>query len=451
MDDNRCRITVVGTRRRVDLAVPAGAPIGEYLPDLIRRCGQVGDDTLPPAWSLALAGEQPLPPSVSLLEAQVVDGATLYLRDLVAGETDGPLITDLEDAVVEESGRWERWSGWHRALTATILGILGFLAALATFVLTAPDNPLTGLVATVSGFALVLVAGLATRKDWPVPPRLRVGLALTAVPLLALAGYALPVSRASENAAAVAAVSGAAVAAVTVLLAVVNVWTLTVALLSVVAVPIAVLLALIGADATERAAVITVVALVLLAVGPTAAGRLASLSPDRRSAAPTADASAEAAVVLVRSRRVLIAWAMTVAAVLLGCLVVLSGSPNLYAVSLVLCAGLALIAQAGQSTVPFAVIPVLTAGVASLVALAVRAPAELLPWLPQSLQMLLVCGLCLTVSVVGLVKLVEPTDDTNARPAWIGSVASTLSVLSIPLAVGVFGVFEALAQLGGRL
>jgi type VII secretion integral membrane protein EccD len=451
VDDDRCRITVVGTRRRVDLAVPARAPIGEYLPDLIRRCGQVGDDTLPPAWSLALAGEQPLPSSMSLLEAQVVDGATLYLRDLVAGETDGPLITDLEDAVVEESGRWDRWNGWHRALTAAVLGILGFLAALATFVLTAPDEPLAGLVAVVAGFALVLVAGLATRKDWPVPPLLRVGLALTAVPVLALAGYALPVARASENAAAVATVVGAAVAALAVLLAVVNVWTLTVALLAVVAVPVAVLLALVEADATERAAVVTVVALVLLALGPTAAGRLASLSPDRSGVAPMTDASVEAAKVLARSRRVLVVWVVSASAVLVGCLVALSGSTNLYAVSLVVCVGLALIAQAGQSSVPFAVIPVLAAGVAGLVALVVRAPAALLPWLPGPLHLLLVCGLCLTATVVGLVKLVEPADDTEARPAWIGSVASTLSVLSIPLAVGVFGVFEALVQLGGRL
>ncbi|MCP2263273.1 type VII secretion integral membrane protein EccD [Promicromonospora thailandica] len=451
MDDNRCRITVVGMRRRVNLAVPARAPIGEYLPDLIHRCGQVGDDTLPPAWSLARAGEPPLPPSMSLLEAQVVDGATLYLRDLVAGETDGPLVTDLEDAVVDEGGRWERWSGWHRALTAVVLATLGFLAAVATFVVTTPDSPLAGLVAAAYGSALVLVAGLATRKDWPVPAPLRVGLALVAVPALALAGYALPVSRVSENAAVVAAAGGAAIGALAVLLAVIDVWTLTVALLAVVSVPVAVLLALVRADATERVAVVTVVALVLLALGPGLAGRLASLPPGQGAAAPVTDASAEAAAVLDRSRRVLVAWSVTAAVVLVSGLVVLSRSTNLYAVFLVLCVGLALIAQAGQSTVPAAVVPVLTAGVAGLVALGLQAPATFLPWLPGPLQMLVVCGLCLTAMVVGLVKLVEPADDGGARPAWIGSVASTLSVLSIALAVGVFGVFEALAQVGGQL
>jgi len=384
---------------------------------------------------------------MSLAEAQVVDGATLYLRDLVAGETDGPLITELEDAVVEESGRWDRWNGWHRALTTTILGALAFLAALATFVVTMPGNPLAGLTAVVSGVVLVLVAGLATRKNWPVPGPLRVGLALTAVPVLALAGYALPVSRASANGAAVAATVGSAVAAMAVLFAVLNVWTLTVALLAVVAV----LLALVEADATERAAVVTVVALVLLSLGPATAGRLASLPPDRGGVGAMADASVEAAKVLTRSRRVLVVWVVSASAVLVGSLVALSGSTNLYAVSLAVCVGLALIAHAGQSSVPAAVIPVLTAGVAGLVALGVRAPAALLPGLPGPLHVLLVCGLCLTAMVVGLAKLVEPGDDTEVRPTWIGSVASTLSVLSVPLAVGVFGVFETLVDLGGRL
>ena len=448
MDDKFCRITVVGARRRVDLAVPAGTAIAEYLPDLVRRCGQLGDDTLPPAWSLALAGEKPFSPSLSLLEAQVVDGATLYLRDLVAGENDGPLITDLEEAVVEESGRWERWSSWHGALSAAVLGLLGYLAALVSMVMTAPDNPLAGLLALLSGFSLVLVAGLAARKDWPVPPRLRTGLALAAVPALALAGYALPVSRAGENAAAVAAVSGATVAALAVLLAVVNVWTLAVALLSAVALPVAVLLALLDADRTERAAAVAVVMLILLSIGPTAAGRLASLSPGR-GGLPGSGISEEATAALARSRRLLVVWAVTGSAGLVCCLVTLSGASDPYALSLVACVGLALLAQAGQTMVPSAVFPVLAAGIAGLVALGVRAPG--VAWLPEVSWMLIVSCVCLLMSVVGLVKLVDPADDAVERPAWIRSVASTLSVLSVPLAVGVFGVYEALADIGARL
>lgn len=191
MDGERCRITVVGKRRRVDLAVPARAPIAEYLPALTRMCGQESDETLPAAWSLAPAGDRPFPPSISLLEAQVVDGATLYLRDLVEGETDGPLITELEDMVSEVGDQGERWNSRHRALTIAGIGAGGLVASLAALVLSAPDSPLTGFVAIVSGFALAFIAGIATRRGWPVPERLRLAVALAACPVLALAGYAL--------------------------------------------------------------------------------------------------------------------------------------------------------------------------------------------------------------------------------------------------------------------
>ena len=54
MAETLCRVTVVGERRRVDLALPASDPIAEFVPQLVRMCGQPLEDTLPAAWSLAL-------------------------------------------------------------------------------------------------------------------------------------------------------------------------------------------------------------------------------------------------------------------------------------------------------------------------------------------------------------------------------------------------------------
>jgi type VII secretion integral membrane protein EccD len=450
VDDERCRITVVGKRRRVDLAVPARAPIAEYLPALTRMCGQESDETLPAAWSLAPAGDRPFHPSVSLLEAQVVDGATLYLRDLVEGETDGPLITDLEEMVGDVGDQWVRWNARHRATTVIGIGAGGFIAALAALVLSAPEDPLTGLVAIVSGFAFALAAGIATRRRWPVPARLRLAMALAACPALALAGYALPVSRTGGGAAAIAVVAGANIGALGALIAMLNVWTLTAELFVVVAMPVTILLALLHATRVECAAVIGVVALILLSAAPSAAGRLTALPPTRGTSAPVNPAD-EVAAMLARSRRVLIVLTLAVSLVLAGCLVVLGDSRDAYAAALALCLSLALLAQAGHSNVPVAVMLVMGAGATGLLTLVVRTPVTLLHATSAGLGPMIACGVCAILLCVGIAMAMLPADDVDTRPAWLGSLALVLSVFTAPLAVGVFGVFEYLAGLGGRL
>ncbi|MFL6055087.1 MAG: EsaB/YukD family protein [Actinoallomurus sp.] len=450
MDDERCRITVVGKRRRVDLALPARAPIAEYIPALTRLCGQESDETLPAAWSLAPAGDRPFHPSISLLEAQVVDGATLYLKDLVEGETDGPVITELEDLVGEVQDQWDRWNGRHRALTVIGLGAAGFVAALAALVLGVPDPAVGGLIAIVAGFALALVAGVATRRGWPMPARLCLAVALAAVPVLALAGYALPVSRSSETAAAIAVVVGANVGTLGALIAMLNVWTLTAELLALVALPVTILLALLHATRLECAAVVGVVGLIMLSAAPSAAGRLTALPPARAVAGPV-DAADEVATILARSRRVLVVLTLAVTLIVAGCLVLLGGSNDVYAGALALCVSLALLAQAGHSNVPLAVMLMMGAGVTGLVTLVVRAPVTLLHATSPVLGPVMACGLCAILLCVGLAMVMLPSSDVEARPAWLNTVAVVLSVFTVPLAVGVFGVFEYLAGLGGRL
>src|SRR5258708_12497466 len=78
----RSRGTVIGARRRVDVALPTMAPIGEYSAGLASMCGQDSRRALPPAWSLAVAGAAPLPLTASLAESGVVDGQVLSLRPL---------------------------------------------------------------------------------------------------------------------------------------------------------------------------------------------------------------------------------------------------------------------------------------------------------------------------------------------------------------------------------
>jgi hypothetical protein len=279
VDDERCRVTVVGARRRVDLAVPARAPIAEYISTLTRLCGQETDETFPAAWSLALPGLRPISPGTSLTDAAVRDGTTLYLRDVVEGETDEPLVTDVGELVEDAGDRWPRWNARHRALAVLGVGLGALLAALAALVLGSPDSPASGLSAIVSGFGLALIAGVAVRRDWPVPAPLRLAVALAACPVLALAGYALPFARHGTGAGLVAVVVGANVGALSALLAVVDVCTLTVETLAVVALPVSVLLAALRANGVESSAVVGVAALAVLGAAPLLAGRQGGQAP----------------------------------------------------------------------------------------------------------------------------------------------------------------------------
>jgi type VII secretion integral membrane protein EccD len=447
VEDDRCRITVVGTRRRVDLAVPARAPIAEYVATLTRLCGQETDDTFPASWSLAPAGARPIPPSASLHEADVLDGATLYLRDAVEGEADEPVLTDLED-LVDEVGGWERWSSRHRAFTVIGTGLAAVVAAVAVLVLGSPDASAAGPVALLAGLGAALLAGTAGRRGWPVPAPLRLAVALAAVPLLTLAGYALPVTRQGSGAAVIAAAAGALVGTLLAVFAVLDACTLLVALFAALALPATILLVAVHASLVECAAVAGVVALLVLSTAPGIAGRLVALAPGRLS--EVADPVTEIAETLRRGRGVLIALTTLSSAVCAASLLVLGDSDDLFAAGLALCLSLALLAQAGQSSVPVAVMPALAAGGVGLFVLAIRAPVRLLD-ASAATPALVVGGLGAVVVGAGFVLAAQPAGTPEERPSWLGTAGVLLSVLSAPLAVGVFGVFQHLARMGGRM
>src|SRR5262245_62067260 len=122
MADEYCRITVVGDRRQVDLAVPAGAPITDYVDDLARLVSQEENDLMPPAWSLATGLAGAFPPERSLSELGIADGQVLYLRDLLAGELDEPVVLDVAEQVAQASGQFldRPWTPVARAATALV-------------------------------------------------------------------------------------------------------------------------------------------------------------------------------------------------------------------------------------------------------------------------------------------------------------------------------------------
>ncbi|MEU5095084.1 type VII secretion integral membrane protein EccD [Streptomyces sp. NPDC020996] len=447
MDDERCRITVVGARRRVDLAIPARAAIAEYTPTLLRLTGQEEEDeTFPAVWSLALPGAKPFSPGASLTESGVTDGATLYLRDVAAGEFDEPLITDLDELVQEADEEGLRWNTRHRALTLLFLGLGGMAGALARFVALSVDSPrfpLAGAAATAAGFALALLAGHATRRGWPLALPVRLGMALSAVPLLAVSALLLPSALDSTPRTVVAGAAGALAGALAARLAVNHVLTLTPLVVTAVVLPVAGLLAGFGADGTESAAVVAVLAMGSLSVAPVVAGHLVALS-----ASPGEDtATGEAVPELVRrGRRVLAGLAQLLCAALIAALVPLVTSENARGVVLVVCVSGALLLRAGELKITAAVLPAVVAGTTGLLAVAVSVPGELgAPDWAGPLAGLLAGAVMLGT---GLIRSFPEGEPIGERPAWTGGLSSTLALAAVLLAVGFFGVFDTLMKLG---
>jgi hypothetical protein len=81
-------VTVIGPGSRIDLALPDDAPIDDLIPTLVRRCEP---DPQPwSRWALGPLGGEPFPPRRTLTALNVVDGAELELRDMIAPDTTAP-------------------------------------------------------------------------------------------------------------------------------------------------------------------------------------------------------------------------------------------------------------------------------------------------------------------------------------------------------------------------
>ncbi|MFJ4438030.1 EsaB/YukD family protein [Streptomyces sp. NPDC088923] len=452
VEDERCRVTIVGEHRRIDLSVPAHAAIAEYTPMLLRACGQsTADDTFPPAWSLALPGSRAFAPETSLAESGVVDGATLYLRDFAAGEHDEAEVADLAEEIGSANRTGRVWDATARARSSVVAGIAVLVGAFAQLDGPGPGRPLAGFGALIAGICLALLAAHATRRGWSLPAGLRLTAALAAVPLCAAAALALPTARTDTPALLVAGGIGALLGAVAARAAVPHPLTTAVLALTALCVPVTAALALSGAGLLESAAVVVVVLLGVLAVAPTATGHLIALSGTALDGGQGGDsAHGQVAGLVADARRLLIGLTVLCATLLVPALVLLAAADQVWALALSAAAGLALLLRAGLLNAFGAVLPQLVAGTAGLGACLALAPAAAGAPAWTGPAALIVVGLA--VLARGTSRIFGDTDDEEAeRPAWMSTLGLLLSVLTVPLALGVFGLFGHLQSMGTSL
>ncbi len=446
LEEDRCRVTVVGGGRRVDVALPARAPLAEYMMTVAGFCGQEESEALPPAWSLAPPGRGPLDPAGTLAGAGIADGAVLYLCDLLDGEAVEPSVEDLREAVLEASERFGAgpWTRERRAGTALLLGA-GWLAAASIALAVTVARPhvwLPAAFALLAGAACA-AAARATRGR-PVPPALRAFTAFAATPAVAVAAARLSGPHAGLPALALNTALGVLVGSLALPLALPGfaAWMPpSAAALGVVATAA---LGRVHADLAECAAALAVLCLGLTAFAPWTAGRLLASAlarqyPDTPDREPVAE-------LVRRGRGLLAAWDGALAALIAAALLVLAHSQDPYALGLAGSAALALWARSDGQGVVAEAVPGAAAAAIGLLGLAFELPSRLhAPWWAAPAAATGLGCLLLLHAVVALARTARPEPVRRTWPARIGPL---LGAATVPLAVGVFGVYGHLFAVG---
>jgi type VII secretion integral membrane protein EccD len=456
--DEHCRITVVGERRQVDLAVPSNAPIVSYVNSLAQLCHEQDGDVMPAAWSLAAASGEPFAPERSLAELGILDGQVLYLRDVVAHEFDEPVVYDVAERVTEVSERAldRRWNARARTTTVAAVGLGWLVAALAVLQLRGRfGGSVLADLALTAGLLLPVLAWLAGERQWPVPRRLREAVALASVPLLALAARGLaqaswpagsegPGGRLTRAGFAMAAlVVGALVGAVLAYVAAPGVVACAVVVAAALAAVTGAVLALLGADGTRTAAVAAMAAFVLLSFAtPTASGIVAYAYQRAGERRPAGDDAGEdrVAQAVVTATTLLAVWTCGLAAVMIACEVALAASGSRYGAWLDLCLGLALLLRAGEARLIAEVVPVAVAGATGLCMLLVLGAGSLgwNGWTAPACA----CVVAVALLAYGFRNLTRRVElPSRPRPGWLTTAASVLAGGGFACAVATFGAF----------
>jgi type VII secretion integral membrane protein EccD len=440
MADQLCRVTVVGEKRRVDLTIPARAPIAEYISALTGLCEQDDDAAFPAVWSLAAPGRGPLPLQSSLDQAGILDGQVLYLRDLAAGEADEPVVLDLDEAVEEAADQLGRWAWTPRSRSVAMLAAgAAWLVAALLILAVHPDgiSPrlLSGL-AIGAGTASAAVAAAVTRQRPPAPGPARLALALSVVAEFAVGGGFL-----LGHPTPVAVAGGAAAGCFLAFLAVRDLLTLPLFGLAVITLALSVVLSAARAGAASSASVVAVAGLALLATGPQWA-TWAIACPQLTGV--TAAGGAAVPDQVRHAWLLLTVWSTLTGLLTAADLVLLTTFSSWYAQALAGCAGLVLVLGAGTGRQLTQVVPNAAAGAAGLLALLLELPARvpLPPWSGP---------LAAALTGLAILSAAFARSSASGPGGFIRGITLLLRAVCAALMIGSFGVFSELLSLGHRL
>lgn len=442
MANEHTRVTVVGTYRSVDIALPSLSPLGEYTPRLAEICGQDGSDQLPPVWSLARADTGPFALDTALLQAGVVDGEVLYLYDLAGGPIDVPYVKDIDEAVAEETEQLRR-DTVHPGPVVLALGLALLIAAVVLLLLRYRTDTGAAVGLTVVGMALLGTAWGLGQRQTAVPVGLVLTVALTAVPCLAGAGLLIARSLGGSG----WAWGGAAIGANTAMLMAIAMLPETIFVAAEVSLLVGcltvALTAGLEADGVESAAIAATVATGMLALGRRLAALITAWMPVR-PIPELVHTSARILPVVLAGPALTLAVALPVLA--------LSGRRFAVILAVFICIAVAARARGAAFTTELHLLGgAATIGVFGLLAAAARAFTTSGG---AAAFILLGAGLLVVAAGVAMSVFIPPTKPhgPGPKPPIRRSRAEALGVLAAiviaPLTMGVFGVFGHLMMVG---
>ena len=156
------RVTLAGTRRRLDLVLPSDEPIGVLLPEIVTMVGYpvTGDAR---GYQLSTVDSRVLDAATTLGAADIPDGAVLRVDPLVEAPP-AAIVHDVSDEVADDLARRPgRWGPAARTWTATVV-----CATAAAFAAVLAVPPLTAVAVVTAGVLIAfagLVAGLLGRTE----------------------------------------------------------------------------------------------------------------------------------------------------------------------------------------------------------------------------------------------------------------------------------------------
>jgi type VII secretion integral membrane protein EccD len=427
------RVTLVGDRRRVDLVLPSTEPVGSLMPDLLAL---VGDEVQAPprARQLVGAGGQVLALDATLAEAEVPDGAVLWL----VAQHDAPPAPVVHDVIEEVSddrdGRAWRWGAVARRWTLTAVVVAACLSV-AWLLLGGPWSDLQTAQA-LAVVSLTLCACGVVAGQLHEPPGTALVLGGGAVGLVS---SWTATGAAGEPLAGRLVVAAAVVAAVTVLLGLVS----PLGRVGLVGGGLGLGLAaawgagLSAGLAPDRlAAVMAVASVVLLGLLPRVALTTSGLTSldDRRTAGQEVTRRDAVAAIEATHRGLSVAVVATAASTALAGRLLLT-APTRWTVLLAAACGVVL---AGRARI----YPLVAEVVALLAAAGWIVLGLLAVWLDRAGTAGPLTAL-LVLLVTALVALgVEPVEHVRARLRRLGDRLEMVAVVAVvPLAIGVFGIY----------
>ena len=160
-----CRITIVGPRRRVDLALPVYVSFAELFPTVARYAGL----DQPPArqesggWVLQRLGQAPFAPDATPSQAGLRDGELIYLYPRRA-QLPELAFDDVADVIASGVGeRPDRWGARETRRVALGAAAGALAAGVAALLVSGPPWPTPAIVAGVIAVVLLVAAAALSR------------------------------------------------------------------------------------------------------------------------------------------------------------------------------------------------------------------------------------------------------------------------------------------------